>query len=104
MNVIPDLVERAPRMDGETEQILLRFLGVEPHARCDLREKMFQVRVHFEHLPSFCLMIDGLFTMARSLSCLSTTICCCWSALARLTTESAFSKTAANVTLLGPMG
>ena len=51
MNVIPDLVQRAPRMGGEPEQILLRFLGLEPHARCDLREKMFRVRVHFEHLP-----------------------------------------------------
>ena len=51
MNVIPDLVERAPRLDSETEQILLRFLGLEPHARCNLREKMFRVRVHFEHLP-----------------------------------------------------
>ena len=55
MNVIPDLVERAPRLDSETEQILLRFLGLEPHARCNLCEKMVQVRVH---LPQHLLLSD----------------------------------------------
>ena len=43
-------------MDGKTEQVLLRFLGLEPHARCNLRKKLFRGRVQCEHLPQHLLL------------------------------------------------
>ena len=58
MNVIRDLVQRTPRLDSVAEQILPRFLDLESYARRNLREKMFRIRVHFEHLSQHLLLSD----------------------------------------------
>ena len=50
MDEAPDLVQWAPRVNRETEQILLNFLGLEPDARRDLWKKLVRRSVHREQL------------------------------------------------------
>ena len=59
MNEILDLMQRAPRVHRNAEQVLFSFLGFEPHARCDLRKKLVSCSVHFEQLPQHVLLFGN---------------------------------------------
>ena len=59
VNEIPDLMQGAPRVNRNAEQVLFSFLGFEPHACCDLRKKLVWRSVHFEQLLQHVLLFGN---------------------------------------------